>query len=241
MGVEGVSVGAVKRLMTWTISDYLQFGLLLTTVFAVLAALFGEKFEEWAWGPNINLKFDKESDRCFRRDITVPEDRIQKEQFSPFLNVKRVYYRLRIENDGGLAKNVKAKIDIFDSEEKEIPYFEPSTLNWISGKEREDLARKEVNYVNICSQVITPDVEFRRKINIDGAYVENPISRRLRAELFDTSPRGIIWDFPLDDYIFKITVYGANFDPLTKKFEFKKPSSNTRPGDLVEISWSVSD
>ena len=127
--------------MNWTSSDYLQLGLLVTTFLAVLVALFGEMFREWFKKPNISLKFDQKSDRCFRY-ATVPSDIIQVEQRNPFKNVERAYYRLKVKNEGGLAKNVKIKIDIFDSEEKEIQFFEPSTLRWISGKEREDLTKE---------------------------------------------------------------------------------------------------
>ncbi len=220
--------------MNWTLSDKLQFGLLVTTFLAVIVALFGEKFREWIWGPNINLKFDKKSDRCFR-EATVPNDHFQNEPGTFYQNVKRAYSRLKVDNEGRLAKNVKVKIEVFDSEKKEIPYFEPSTLNWISGKEREDLAKKEVNYVNICSQVIDPNQKLLRVVPLDGSHTKKTMDRRLRIELYDTSQRGIIWDRKLDNYIFKIIAYGDNFDPITKRFEFKKPSSNTLPGDLVEI------
>ena len=226
--------------MNWTSSDYLQLGLLVTTFLAVLVALFGEMFREWFKKPNISLKFDKKSDRCFRY-ATVPSDIIQVEQRNPFKNVERAYYRLKVKNEGGLAKNVKIKIDIFDSEEKEIQFFEPSTLRWISGKEREDLTKEEVNYVNICSQVI--DHETFSQENINGFLVpgaKETISRRLRVELFDTSQRGIIWDLPRDNYMFKIMVYGDNFDPLRKNFEFKKPLSDTQLGDLSEVRVQAS-
>jgi len=203
--------------MNWTLNDYLQLAMVAATFLAVLVALFGEMFREWIKKPKISLKFDKESDRCFRK-ATVLEDRIQQVPRQLFNNVERYYYRIEVRNNGGLAKNVKIKIDIFDSGKKEIQYFEPSTLNWISGEESENLTRGEVNYVNICSQVISHD---------------NVINRRLRAELFNTSPRGITQDLPLDNYIFKIIVHGDNFKPIPKNFEFKKPSSNTLPGDLV--------
>lgn len=217
--------------MCWTLSNYLQLGMLLATFSVVFVALFGETVWDWIKRPNIFLKFDKASDRCFRQ-ATVPVDKIQNGRDGHFKNVERAYYRLKVKNEGGLAKNVKVKIDIFDSEENEIPYFEPSLLNWISGHEKEDLTNDEEDYVNICSQVISPCQETLKKVY---GQKEVTISRRLRIELFDKKPRGIIWDLPLDNYIFKIIVHGDNIKPVVKNFEFKKPSSDTQLGDLVEI------
>jgi hypothetical protein len=217
--------------MCWTLSNYLQLGMLVATFSVFFVALFGETVWDWIKRPKIILKFDKASDRCFRQ-ATVPVDEIQNERDSPFKNVERAYYRLKVKNEGGLAKNVKVKIDIFDSEENEIPYFEPSLLNWISWHEKEDLTKDEENYVNICSQVISPCQETLKKVY---GQKEVTISRRLRIELFDKNPRGIIWDLPLDNYIFKIIVHGDNIKPDPKNFAFKKPSSDIQLGDLVEI------
>ena len=217
--------------MCWTLSDYLQLGMLVATFSVVFVALFGATFRDWIKRPKIFLKFDKASDRCFRQ-ATVLEDEIQNERDSPFKNVERAYYRLKVKNEGGLAKNVKVKIDIFDSEENEIPYFEPSLLNWISEHEKEDLTKDEEDYVNICSQVISPHQEPLQK---ERGKEEVTISKRLRIELFDKNPRGIIWDLPLDNYIFKIIIHGDNIKPVVKNFEFKKPASDTQLGDLVEI------
>ncbi len=85
-----VPFGWVQRMNT---SDWIQLGVLFVMFFAVIVALFGEKFREWLKRPKISLEFDKKSDRCFR-EATVPSDNIQKEQYSPFVNVTRVYYRL---------------------------------------------------------------------------------------------------------------------------------------------------
>jgi hypothetical protein len=182
--------------------------MLLATFSVVFVALFGETVWDWIKRPNIFLKFDKASDRCFRQ-ATVPVDKIQNGRDGHFKNVERAYYRLKVKNEGGLAKNVKVKIDIFDSEENEIPYFEPSLLNWISGHEKEDLTNDEEDYVNICSQVISPCQETLKKV-----YGQKEV---------------------LDNYIFKIIVHGDNIKPVVKNFEFKKPSSDTQLGDLVEI------
>jgi hypothetical protein len=97
--------------MCWTLSDYLQLGMLVATFFVIPAALFGATFRDWIKRPKIFLKFDKASDRCFRQ-ATVLEDEIQNGRDSHFKNVERVYYRLKVKNEGGLAKNVKVKIDI---------------------------------------------------------------------------------------------------------------------------------
>lgn len=220
--------------MNWIISDYIQLGMLIASFFVVLAALFGDKFRKWLVRPIISLRFDKESDRCFRK-ATVPDDIIHGERHA--LTNERMYYRLKVENKGGLAKNVKIKMDIFDSEEKEIQYFEPSTLRWINGNEKEDLAKEEVDYVNVCSQVMNPDRTLKHdRRGIEPYYTEEEfhISKPLRIELYDISERGIIRDLPLDNYIFKITVYGDNFKPIPTNFEFKKSSSNTQPSDLVK-------
>jgi len=216
--------------MCWTLTESLQLGLLIVTSFAVLVALFGEMIREWIKRPEIRLEFDKTSDRCFR-EATVLVDEIQDKNF--YKNVVRGYYRLKVKNGGGLAKNVKIKIDVFDSEEQEVQMFEPSTLNWIRGKEKEDLARDEVNYFNVCSQIKPADYEIVSKV---GPNVFATISRQLRIELFDKSQKGIFWDLPLDNYIFKIMVHGDNFKPIVKNFEFEKSKSETDFGELVEIN-----
>lgn len=223
-----------------TTSDCIQFFGVVVTFCAVLVALFGDYFREMIFGPKISLTFDERSDRCFRKAI-VPNDSIQGEYAIYTGNVTRMYYRLKVENTGGLAKNVKVKIDIFNSDEKEIKHFEPSTLRWINGNEKVDLASKEDNnYVNVCSQVIDPDETFSCNMPslgvTGGGYVKNRIHNRLRLELFDTSPRGIDKDFLLDNYVFKIIVYGDNFKPIPKKYNFIKPSSNTLPGILKPVS-----
>ena len=218
--------------MGWTIGEILQLLLVIATFFAVIVALFGERFREWLKRPKFDLKFDKSSDRCFR-EATVPQDNIQNEK--EFTLVKRQYYRLMVKNKGGLAKNVKVKIDIFDETGKELQYFEPSSLNWISGEEKEDLAKGEINYINVCSQVIDHET-YPRFVSGDPTQdAKIPLERRLRIELHDTEHlRGIIWDRPLNDYKFVISFHGDNFEPITKYFVFNQPSSNTVPGDLVE-------
>ena len=85
--------------MCWTLSDYLQLGMLLATFSVFFVALFGETFWDWIKRPKIFLKFDKASDRCFRQ-ATVLEDEIQNERDSPFKNVKRAFYRLKVKNGG---------------------------------------------------------------------------------------------------------------------------------------------
>ena len=192
--------------------------MIIATIFVGIVALFGEKI--WAWWdrPKISLKFDKKSDRCFRIAMPVPPIDIQSE--GSFSGSERWYYRLEVINKGGLAKNVKITVDVLDFDKnRELEYFEPSRLRWISGDKNVDLAKKEVGYLNICSQVISP---------------VGKVVRRLRIELYDLTARGINWDLSLGDYIFEVTVYGDNFNPRTTKFKFSQPSQNTQPGDLVE-------
>jgi len=101
-----------------------------------------------------------------------------------------------------------------------------------------DLAKKEVDYVNVCSQVMNPDRTLKHERRGIPAYytIEKvTISKPLRIELSDTSGRGINRDLSQDNYIFKITVYGDNFKPISTNFDFKKPSSNTQHSDLVKI------
>lgn len=198
------------------ISDNLQVLMIIATFLVVIVALLGEKFWEWYHQPDIYVKFVEESERCFGREAKVPKDNIQDE--GCFCNVIRYYYRLKIENLGGPAKNAKVKIDVFDTNGKEIERFEPSTLRWISGREREDLAKGETDYINLCSQVKNH---------------ENSITKRLRLELHDLqSPRGISWDLPLRDYLFKVSIHGDNFNPILRKFHYKMPSSTNEAGKL---------
>jgi hypothetical protein len=217
--------------MCLTFSEYVQLGIFVATFAAVIVALFGENIREWIKKPNISLTFNQNSDRCFRK-APIQTDSIQKEPYSPFKNVERAYYRLKVENKKGFAKNVKVEIDIFDSEENEIQCFEPSLLRWISGNEKEDLTKGKVDYVNICSQVISP---CQKPSQLQRDKKEVTISRRLRIELFNNTQRGIYWDLKFDNYIFKIRIYGDNFNPFPKKYKFEKPSSDTQLGNLVEI------
>ena len=209
-----VPFGWVQRMNT---SDWLQLGMLIAMFFVVIVALFGDKFWKWFDRPKINISFDKNSERCFRVAVR-PKDVIQDEHL--FRDVERYYYRLRIENKGGPANQVKVKIDVLDADGKEKERFEPSTLRWISNRETEDLSKKEIAYVNVCSQV---------------KNYEHVITNRLRIELFDLTPRGIAGDLQLKDYIFKITIYGNNFNPIPKKFRYIKPSHEINAGNLKAI------
>ena len=216
-----------------------EFGIMMATFLAVLVALFGETFREWRKRPKISLRFDKKSDRCFKKAGVVEDSLLFESKLKGSYATERCFYRLEIENKGGLAKNVKVKIDILDSKEKEIQYFEPSTLRWISGREYEDLTREEVNYVTICSQIVS----VLGPKNIDARKLESP----LRIEVFDTSfiqiqasgaygyERGRI-DLPLDNYIFKTVVCGDNFKPIPKKFKFTKPLTYGQTGDLILLN-----
>lgn len=82
---------------------------------------------------------------------------------------------MKVENKGGLARNLRIRVDILKGN-KELERFEPSTLLWISGREREDLAKGESEYINFLSQVL---------------YSPTKIENRLRIELFNAGERGI--------------------------------------------------
>lgn len=215
-----------------------EFGIMIATFLAVLAALFGERFRKWLEHPKISLRFDKKSDRCFRKTQVNDFLRFEKSPLKGDCNTERCLYRLEIENKGGLAKNVKVKIDILDAKEKEIQYFEPSTLRWISGREDEDLTRGEVNYVNICSQimrVVSPK-------NIDARKLENLLRIELSDLTYMQSPASYLeyergrYDLPLENYIFKVVVCGDNFKFIPKKFKFTKPLTHGQTGDLILLN-----
>ena len=239
---------AKSSLPTPTIANYTtqpkiltpEFGIMMATFLAVLVALFGESFREWHKRPKISLRFDKKSDRCFKK-AGVVEDLLRFEsKLKGSYNTERCFYRLEIENKGGRAKNVKVKIDLLDSKEKEIQYFEPSTLRWISGREYEDLTKGEVNYVNICSQI----VRVVSPKNIDARKLENLLRIELSDLTYLQSPASYLgyergrYDLPLDNYIFKIVVCGDNFKSIPKKFKFTKPLTHGQTGDLILLNQS---
>lgn len=197
-----------------SIADRIQTSIALATFFAVLVALFGERLWRWIDRPKIYLTFDRASDRCFRwADVAL--DNVQDEE--RHLNVKRQYFRLKVENKGGIAKNLRIRVDILKGN-KELERFEPSTLLWISGREREDLANGESEYTNFISQVL---------------HSPTKIDNRLRIEIFNAKERGIAWDRPLDQYNYKIIVYGDNLTPKIFLAKFTPNRNINTPGKLT--------
>lgn len=204
------------------IQDWLNLLMVIATFLAVIVALFGEKLWDWLNRPKIRLSFDKNSERCLRTGIAL-KDSIQDDLIiQGTTDIPRYFYQLKVVNEGGFAKNVKIKLDIHYADDSEKPRFEPSTLKWVGGTESEDFAKGEVDYINICSQVIQ-----------DGQVTANS---PLRVELYNLHPRAIAWDLGLADYIFVLFIHGDNLKPFIKKFKFLNPAKTDKPGDLQEIS-----
>lgn len=186
----------------------------ISTFLAVIVALFAERFWKWKDRPKIKIDFDKSSDRCFRWAM-VPLCNIQDE--GQRKDVKKYYFRLKVTNDGDAAIKLRVRVDIKDETGREIERFEPSTLQWINKKEETDLLKGESEYVNFLSQVVnSPEIK-----------------NRLTIEIFDTSPRGIAWDRPLDTYEYAVTIYGENIKPILIHAKFVPDSNIMKPGKLT--------
>ena len=202
---------------TWellTIADKIQVSLASITLLAVIVALFGERFWRLIDRPKIEISFNRNSDRCFRW-ADVLQDNVQDE--GVHMNVRRQYFRLKVKNNGGLARNLRIRVDVFRGDE-ELERFEPSTLLWISGHEREDLANGESEYINFLSQVLQSPTR---------------IGNRLRIEVFNAAEGGIAWDRPLARYNYKIVVYGDNIGPKTFIARFTPNTDINIPGRLT--------
>lgn len=199
-----------------SVSDKIQLLIVIATFLAVLVALFGERFWKWMDRPKIRISFNKKSEKCFRW-ADVEQDTIQDEGIHK--DVKRQYFRLRVENNGSVAKNLKVRVDILRVDDKEPERFEPTTLLWISGGETIDLAREESEYVNFLSQVLSSPTK---------------ITNRVRIEVFNTKPRGIAWDRVLATYDFQLTVYGDNITPETRLIKFTPNKNISKAGTLQE-------
>lgn len=196
----------------------------LLTLIIILVALFGEKFREWLNRPEIVISFDKSSDRCYRW-ATLKKDFIQDETGEGGLtDAKRQYFRLRVKNNGGLAKKLKIKTDVLFEDGREVDRFEPSTLRWLNGEEVVDLARGEIDYVNFLSQLLSHKTD-------DRYHIKNS----LRIELYNTNPRGIAWDRDLRDistYKYKIIIHGENVNPKIFTAKFTRNKNVKEPGNL---------
>lgn len=184
---------------------------------AVIVALFGERLWSFIQGPSLEIGFKKNSERCFRTAF-LPSDQIQ--DTGIFKDVQRQYFRLEVKNNGGFAKIVKVRTDLLDRKFKELDRFEPTLLRWINNREENDLAKGEISYVNLVSQVLNYPAR---------------IQNRFRIEVADWAPRAIAWDRPLDTYILKVVVHGENFSPITKHFRFIPSRYTIQPGRLGEI------
>ncbi|MFA4955013.1 MAG: hypothetical protein WC641_06920 [Patescibacteria group bacterium] len=190
-------------------NDFWVASTAVATFLAVLVALFNERFWSWWKRPIINATFDQRSERCVRlaTDVTKPQ-----------LSIVRKYFRLHVLNKGRTTvKGLKAKIEIYDMNDKPVDFFEPSLLRWIVGSAVTDLAPNEEEYLNLCSQTLTQDV-----------------SKRFRVEIFDTQTlRGIEWDRDLDQYKMRIAFHADNLViPVMKSFIFK-PGSEKDYGTLT--------
>jgi len=200
---------------TLTISDWIQLIIAVSTLFAVIIALSsGMGFWQWLKRPKIKISFDRESDRCFRWAIRST-DNIQDEGQRE--DIKRYYFRLKVSNSGGLAKNLKVRVEIYNKEWKKVERFEPSTLRWVGGQESNDLTRGESEYINFLSQVADP-----------GRLTNN-----LRIEIYNFESRGIAWDRPLACYNYQIIIYGENINPKVYIAQFIPDESEGSPGSIL--------
>lgn len=195
------------------------------TLFAVLVALFGERFRDWLNRPVINIEFDRNSDRCFRSANPLDET-IQ--DFPQFIPETRQYFKLKVTNNGrGTAKSVRALVDLYYEDMKEAERFEPSCLGWITGDKEIDIASGESVYVNLLSQII--------KIKNSSAVVPSNYFV-LRWELFDLRPRGIAWDRQSKTFNIKIIIHGDNIRPKIYWFRFvPDPDNMFAVGNLFKI------
>ena len=195
------------------------------TLFAVLIALFGERFHDWLDRPVINIDFDRNSDRCFRSANPLGET-IQ--DFPQFIPETRQYFRLKVTNNGrGTAKSVRALVDLYYEDMKEAERFEPSCLGWITGDKEIDIASGESVYVNLLSQIT--------KITNSSVVVPSNYFV-LRWGLFDLRPRGIAWDRRSTTFNIKIIIHGDNIRPKIYWFRFvPDPNNIFAVGNLLKI------
>jgi hypothetical protein len=200
-------------------SESLQLVMASLTFLAILVALFGEKIRNWFDRPKLAVEFASQSERCCRA-AEIEKDLVQDES-GLIENVTRRYYRLRVNNTGGTAKRVKAKIDVLDSKGKPAERFEPNLLRWVDWQDVVDLASGESHYVNLFSVIENKE------------HVKN----RLRLELADTTPRGIAWDRQLVVWILKVSIYGDNIrNPLVKQWRIDPAATPDYICSLTEVN-----
>jgi len=204
------------------------FSLEFLTLMAIIVALFGVRFHTWLDRPKVSMDFDMNSDRCFRSARPV-EDRMQDFQF--LTPDRRQYFKLKVTNKGsGVAKKVRAVIDIYYENMTEAERFEPNNLSWITGKETIDIANNETTYVNLLSQVtsiLEPEENYPRPPNV---FV-------IRFEIANRTPRGLAWDRESRIYILKLVLHGDNLNAKTYWLKFTpNPDGILQVGQLEFLS-----
>ncbi len=203
-----------------TISDWIQLSLTIIATLALIVALFGDRFWQFYKKPKIAVEFNPQSERCFR--LAHPKNE----------PLGRYFFRLRVINNGKTeAKRLRAKVELFTSKNKgdnlieisslyPVPYFEPSTLHWITSLEFVDLASDEDWYLDLVSQ-----------------SVDHSLDKPLRIEIFNRNSRGVIWNKPLDEYIIRVVIHGENINkPIKRYFKFSPNTDKDNIGSLSEIT-----
>ena len=203
-----------------TISDWIQLSLAVIATIALIVALFGDRFWQFYKRPKIAVEFNPQSERCSR--LARPKNE----------PLGRYFFRLRVINNGKTeAKRLRAKVELFTSKNKgddfielsslyPAPYFEPSTLHWITSLEFVDLAPDEDWYLDLVSQSI-----------------EHSLDKPLRIEIFNRDSRGVIWNRTLDKYIIRVIIHGENITkPVIKYFLFNPSTNSENVGSLSEIN-----
>lgn len=195
----------------------------MSTLAAVIVALFGERFWEWWKRPIIKIEFNGQSERCHRWAIAPQDDRQDQGTFNKVL---MWYFRLRVSNNGlSTVRGLRAKVELYDVEKGELAdRFEPTALNWITGSGSIDLAPKEDDYLNFISQALEP----------------SDIKYKLRIEVADHSPRGIAWDRYVKPWKLRVAFHADNLPkPVIKFFKFTPPEEGEAIGKLEETSdWN---
>jgi hypothetical protein len=204
----------------------------ISTLAAVLVALFGERFWKWINRPVINVDYDVNSERCYRwaiREFDLLQDQYE------FMWVKRQYFRLRVTNTGKTTiHNLKAKIELYDEDNNLADRFEPTELSWITDVKTIDLAPNEDSYLNVISQAIEPKDGKAKYLDQQLNRVEcGTIKYKLRLEINNRTQRGIAWDRYLLRWKFRISFHADDLPKPIVKFYIFTPLGDS-PGKLEE-------
>jgi hypothetical protein len=206
-------------------SDWIQICISALLFGAIVVALFGERFWRWMDRPKIEMDFDRNCERCFRKAV-VYQNIIQatiQETNSPS-QVERQYYRLRVLNRGGTSLRVKAKVELLDAKLQLAERFEPCLLRWVTNEKSVDLAPGEDDYVNLLSEVI--------------GYPE--VINRVRIEIADMTPRGIGWDRQAAEWVMRVSLYGSNIREVVVRYWKYIPTIDAdTPGNLEQVKLQV--